>query len=86
MKGILDRIEDGRHAVILVEEEGVELVLPANRLPEGSQVNSWFTIDAENGQLAVTLDEEASIAKTGQAEELMTRLRTKKKRSRFKRN
>ena len=86
MKGILDRIEDGRHAVILVEEEGVELVLPANRLPEGSQVNSWFTIDAENGQLAVTLDEETSNAKSVQAEELMTRLRTKKKRSRFKRN
>ena len=86
MKGILDRIEDGRHAVILVEEEGVELVLPANLLPEGSQVNSWFTIDAENGQLAVTLDEETSNAKSVQAEELMTRLRTKKKGSRFKRN
>ncbi|MBD8015181.1 DUF3006 domain-containing protein [Planococcus wigleyi] len=86
MKGILDRIEGGRHAVILVEEEGVELVLPANLLPEGSQVNSWFTIDAENGQLAVTLDEETSNAKSVQAEELMTRLRTKKKGSRFKRN
>lgn len=86
MKGILDRIEGGRHAVILVEEEGVELVLPANLLPEGSQVNSWFTIDAENGQLAVTLDEETSNAKNVQAEELMTRLRTKKKGSRFKRN
>lgn len=86
MKGILDRIEDGRHAIILVEEEGVELVLPANRLPEGSQVNSWFTIDAEDGQLAVTLDEETSIAKTAQAEELVARLRTKKKGSRFKRN
>ena len=85
MKGILDRIEGGRHAVILVEEEGVELVLPANLLPEGSQVNSWFTIDAENGQLAVTLDEETSNAKSVQAEELMTRLRTKKG-SRFKRN
>lgn len=85
MKGILDRIEDERHAVILVEEEGIELVLPANRLPEGSQVNSWFTIDAENGQLAVTLDEETSMAKSGQAEKLMTRLRTKKKGSRFKR-
>lgn len=86
MKGILDRIEDDRHAVILVEEEGIELVLPANRLPEGSQINSWFTIDAENGQLAVTLDEETSNAKNVQAEELMTRLRTKKKGSRFKRN
>ncbi|MGH2319008.1 DUF3006 domain-containing protein [Planococcus sp. SE5232] len=85
MKGILDRIEDERHAVILVEEEGIELVLPANRLPEGSHINSWFTIDAENGQLAVTLDEETSMAKREQAEELITRLRTKKKGSRFKR-
>lgn len=86
MKGILDRIEDGIYAVILVEEEGVELVLPANRLPEGSRINSWFTIDAENGQLAIILDEETSLIKRGQAEELMARLRTKKKGSRFKRN
>jgi len=86
MKGILDRIEDSRHAVILVEEEGIELILPVNRLPEGSQINSWFTIDAENGQLMIALDEELSLAKSEQAEELMTRLRTKKKGSRFKRN
>lgn len=86
MKGILDRIEDGIYAVILVEEEGVELVLPANRLPEGSRINSWFTIDAENGQLAIILDEETSFMKRRQAEELMARLRTRKKGSRFKRN
>lgn len=86
MKGILDRIEDGIYAVILVEDEGLELVLPANRLPEGSQIYCWFTIDAENGQLAVTLDEETSLMKKGRAEELMGRLRTKKKGSRFKRN
>lgn len=86
MKGILDRIEDGRHAVILVEEEGIELILPANRLPEGSQINSWFTIDTENGQLMMALDEELSLAKSEQAEELMARLRKKKKGSRFKRN
>lgn len=86
MKGFFDRIEDGGHAVILVEEEGIELVFPADRLPEGSRVNSWFIIEAENGQLAVTLDGETSLAKSEQAEELMTRLRTKKKGSRFKRN
>ncbi|ANU24478.1 DUF3006 domain-containing protein [Planococcus donghaensis] len=85
MKGILDRIEDERYAVILVEEEGLELILPANRLPAGSQVDSWFTIDVENGQLAVTLDHETSFIKTSQAEELMARLRTKKTGSRFKR-
>ncbi len=86
MKGILDRIEDGKHAVILVEAEGIELVLPANCLPEGSQVHSWFTIDAENGQLTLSLDEEITSFKSEQAEELITRLRLKKKSSRFKRN
>lgn len=85
MKGILDRIEDDRYAVILVEEEGLELILPVNRLPAGSQVNSWFTIDAENGQLAVTLDHKTSFIKARQAEELIARLRKKKTRSRFKR-
>lgn len=86
MKGILDRIEDGIYAVILVEDEGLELVLPANRLPEGSRINSWFTIEGKNGELAVVLDEETSLIKREQAEELMSRLRTKKKGSRFKRN
>lgn len=85
MKGILDRIEDDLYAVILVEEEGLELILPANRLPAGSTINSWFTIDAEDGQLAVTLDHETSFIKTKQAEELMARLRKKRKGSRFKR-
>ncbi|ANU09050.1 hypothetical protein A1A1_06897 [Planococcus antarcticus DSM 14505] len=86
MKGILDRIEDGRYAVILVEGEELELVLPANRLPEGSQINAWFIIGAENGQLAVALDEETTRIKSEQAEELMARLRTNKKGSRFKQN
>lgn len=85
MKGILDRIEDDLYAVILVEEEGLELVLPANRLPAGSEVNSWFTIDTENGQLAVTLDHETSFIKEKQAAEMTARLRKKSKESRFKR-
>lgn len=85
MKGILDRIEDDLYAVILVEEERLELILPANRLPTGSKVNSWFTIYAENGQLAVTLDDETPFIREKQTEELMARLRKKKKGSRFKR-
>ena len=86
MKGVLDRIEDGRHAIILVESEGIELVLPAYNLPEGSQIDSWFTITEENGQLALTLDKETTSSKSEHAEELMTKLRAKKKSSRFKRN
>lgn len=86
MKGILDRIEDCRYAIILVEEEKIELVLPVNQLPEGSQLHSWFIIDTENGQLALTLDEETSNKKARETEKIMARLRMKKKKSRFKRN
>ncbi|ANU26594.1 DUF3006 family protein [Planococcus versutus] len=86
MKGILDRIEDCRLAVILVEDEELELILPADRLPEGSQIHSWFIIGLENDQLAITLDTETSFIKAKQTQELMTQLRTKKKKSRFKRN
>ncbi len=86
MKGILDRIEDCRFAVILVEDEELELILPADRLPKGSQIHSWFIIGSENGQLAITLDAETSFIRARQVEELMSQLRTKKKKSRFKRN
>lgn len=85
MKGILDRIEEGRYAVILVEAEKLELILPFNCLPAGSQINSWFTIDAENRQLSIILDEETSLIRNQQIEELMDRLRMRKKGSRFKR-
>ncbi|AQU78104.1 DUF3006 domain-containing protein [Planococcus faecalis] len=85
MKGILDRIEDGRYAVILVEAEKLELILPFDYLPAGSHINSWFTIDAENRQLSIILDEETSLIKNQQTKELMDRLRMRKKGSRFKR-
>ncbi|MDJ0331266.1 DUF3006 domain-containing protein [Planococcus sp. S3-L1] len=85
MKGILDRIEDGRYAVILVEAEKLELILLFDCLPAGSHINSWFTIDAENRQLSIILDEETSLIKNQQTKELMERLRMRKKGSRFKR-
>lgn len=42
--GVLDRIEDGDKAVILVEELKRELIIPVRNLPEGSSVNTWFQI------------------------------------------
>lgn len=86
MRGILDRIEDGSRAVIILEEEGREIILPASRLPEGSDINSWFTIEVENGDLVILLDEETTQLKEEQAKTLIQKLRRKKSDSRFKRN
>ncbi|MBP1949823.1 DUF3006 family protein [Virgibacillus litoralis] len=42
--GVLDRIEDGNQAVILLEELQEELVVPLYTLPPGSTPNIWLRI------------------------------------------
>ncbi|SDQ19715.1 DUF3006 domain-containing protein [Virgibacillus salinus] len=42
--GVLDRIEDGNQAVILLEELQQELVVPMHTLPPGSTPNTWLQI------------------------------------------
>ena len=86
MKGMLDRIEDGFNAVILLEEQKREIVIPITQLPAGSQVNSWFTITLENGEIAsIEADENLAQEKSARAQSLMQRLRGRKSGSRFKR-
>lgn len=85
MRGVLDRIEDGGKAVIILEEERREIILPVSRLPRGSRVNSWFTIDGESGELEISLDEETNRNKEQQADALTRKLRAENFSSRFKR-
>lgn len=86
MKGILDRIENGRQAVILIEEEQREIIFPADRLPPGSKVNSWFDIVVENEEItSISLDVETAAAKERQVQSLLKRLRSRRSGSRFKR-
>ena len=42
LPGVLDRIEDGQQAVILIEALEKEWVVPMHALPPGSKVNMWF--------------------------------------------
>jgi hypothetical protein len=82
---MLDRIEDGSNAVILLEDYGREIVVPISRLPEGSRVHSWFTITMEEEEIvSIEVDENLAQAKAARAQSLMQRLR-RKSGSRFKR-
>lgn len=86
MKGILDRIEDGQHAVILVEDLQREIVIPADCLPSGSKVHSWFDIVWEDEEIkSISLEAETAAAKEEQVEGLMQKLKEKQSGSRFKR-
>jgi len=44
LRAVVDRIEDGLHAVLLVGPDEVELVVDATLLPEGATEGDWLTL------------------------------------------
>ncbi|WP_138417547.1 DUF3006 domain-containing protein [Aquibacillus sediminis] len=86
MKGVLDRIEEDRYAVILLEEHNREVILPKDQLPSGSEVHDWFRITMEGDTVtSITLDEKTTQAEEAKTEDMMKKLRAKSKGSKFKR-
>jgi hypothetical protein len=84
LKGILDRFENDS-AVILIEEEKEELIVPKRDLPKGSKVNTYFVIEKNfNGYEIVGIDEEKTILEREKSSSLMDRLKAKRKTSKFK--
>jgi Protein of unknown function (DUF3006) len=87
IKGYLDRIEDNRFAVILAEEIKKEFIIPIEDLPEGSKEKSYFEISVENDKItSMKLDEQTTQTEQEKVNELMSKLRSKSKGSKFKKN
>lgn len=87
MRGILDRIEDGDQAVILIEKIQKALVIPVKDLPKGSKVNTFFRIKESNGNYEVTsIDHWATERKAKESEELLEKLRKRSSGSNYARD
>lgn len=88
MKGVLDRIVDGKHAVILVEEVGREYVLDVSRLPNNSKEGVWYDLTIEDDEIVeMRINEETQEEMEKKINNIMDKLRNKNKSgSRFKRN
>lgn len=87
IKGYLDRIVDGNHAVILIEETKQEIILPVSQLPEGCKEKMWLNLKEENGMYTVTaVDEEKTTFESKRSEDLLAQLRARSKGSKFKKN
>lgn len=87
MKGILDRIEDGDQAVILIEEIQLALVVPLSELPTGSKVNTYFHITEQHGDYKITsIDAEKTQKEAKKSEDLMDKLRKKSSGSNYSRD
>ncbi|RKQ35831.1 DUF3006 domain-containing protein [Oceanobacillus halophilus] len=84
MKGILDRFE-GDKAVILVEDLEKEIIVPRKELPDGVEVNTYFTLDKDGDTFQiVAIDQSKTDSQAQKSSELMEKLRSKKKGSKFK--
>jgi hypothetical protein len=87
IKGYLDRIEDDQFAVILVEEIKKEFIIPKATLPQGSKVNSYLELTIEDDKItSLKLDEQTTLTEQEKVENMMTKLRSNSKGSKFKKN
>lgn len=83
--GVLDRIEDGI-ATILIEEENKEFTLPQDELPNGSKEGTWFSLKKQNDTFIIhEINEEKTASNWQQSKDLMDKLKSKKRTSKFKR-
>lgn len=85
MNGILDRFEENNKAVILIEEIDEELIVPVEKLPKGSVVNTYFSIEKKDGEYQiVSIDNTTTKEEAQKTSDLMAKLRAKSKGSKFR--
>jgi hypothetical protein len=73
---VVDRIVDGRHAVLLVGEAEVELHVDVTLLPEGTAEGDWLRI-------GFTLDADRTAQRRSDLEDRMDRIRRTRGGGRF---
>ncbi len=85
-KGVIDRIEDEKYAVILVETEGSEYVVLKDRLPEGAKEGSWLKFTVVKQEITqMKLEQHQTDVAHRNAKDQLNRIRKKSKGSKYKR-
>jgi len=73
---VVDRIVDGRHAVLLIGPDETELVVDVALLPEGTLEGDWL-------RLGLTPDPASTAARRADVEARLARLRAERSGGRF---
>lgn len=82
-KAVIDRIEDGEHAVLLVGDEEAEYVLPATQLPEDARLGMWLRVQIEDGVIVeIVVDQEETEQMARGIAAKLARVRRKRRRLR----
>lgn len=84
--GYVDRIEEERFAVVLVEALGKEFVVDVSELPETANEGSYLTVTLMNGKVCgLALNQQEAESMEREIEEKLQRIKSKSNTSRFKR-
>jgi hypothetical protein len=76
LTAVIDRIEDGLHAVLLVGPDEVELVVDATLLPVGAAEGDWLRV-------GFVVDQERTDARRADLEDRMEQIRRTRGGGRF---
>lgn len=80
-RAVIDRVEDGELAVLLVGQEQRELVVPVSQLPDGARAGVWLVIETQDDRLvSAALDPGAEAEARERISEKMRRLRSRGRR------
>jgi hypothetical protein len=50
-KAVVDRIVDGKYAVLLVGDQEIEKMIPSSKLPEGVTEGTWIRVEFNGDDL-----------------------------------
>lgn len=74
---VVDRIVDGRHAVLIAGDE--EYVVPASQLPDGAEQGSWLRVQfGPGGIVTATVDDDETKRRRKRITEKVERLRERR--------
>ncbi|PTL40244.1 DUF3006 domain-containing protein [Alkalicoccus saliphilus] len=86
-KGFVDRIEDGKYAVVLIESINKEFVIDSSDLPENIEAGSWVYVTFQGENIHSVEYEQAETEKAKvRVSNKMELLRKKKKGSSFRKS
>ncbi|EGL81349.1 hypothetical protein CathTA2_0124 [Caldalkalibacillus thermarum TA2.A1] len=85
-KAVLDRVVDGKHAVLLVGDDEREVMIPCHQLPPGAKKGTWFKVTFHDGNITYLEIDETETEKVEERIKAKLANLQQKKKSHFKKN
>lgn len=84
--GYIDRIEEGRYAVLLVEALAKEIIVDVSELPEGAKEGTYLKVTLIDGDVQrMTINQKETDKMEQEIKEKLQRIQSRSRKSRFKR-